>query len=251
MPKERPKGRGSAAARAFALGDRGLAGPVCVGLLVTGVATALSYGLPEAHAATGVGIAFLVATYGLVLHASSTAAVRSFGLSLGGLLEPEPLAAARLARAFGTSLAWAAVAALVTFPPFVAGYVLWNAPTAPFTPAPLPALATDVLGQIFGVALPEEAFFRGYLQNAFDRALPPRRRFLGAPLGPGVVLSSALFALGHLLTAPDPGRLAVFFPSLVFGFLRARTGGIGAAVLFHAACNLFASYLGQSYGLLP
>src|SRR5690606_34118321 len=151
----------------------------------------------------------------------------------------------------GGALAVAAVAALVTFPPFFAGYVFWNAPEGPFVPAPLPGLETDVLGQLLGVALPEEAFFRGYLQTAFDRVLPPRRRVLGAPLGAGLVLSSALFAVGHLLTAPDPGRLAVFFPSLVFGFLRARTGGIGAAVLFHAACNLFASYLGQSYGLLP
>src|SRR5690606_12046860 len=201
MPTERPKGR-SSAARAFALGDSGLAGPVCIGLLITGVATALSYGLPEAHAATGVGIAFLAATYGLVLHSGSTETVRRFGLSLGGLLEPEPLSPKRLVRAFGGALAVAAVAALVTCPPFFAGYVFWNAPEGPFVPAPLPGLETDVLGQLLGVALPEEAFFRGYLQTAFDRVLPPRRRVLGAPLGAGLVLSSALFAVGHLLTAP-------------------------------------------------
>ena len=59
----------------------------------------------------------------------------------------------------------------------------------------------------------------------------------------------AIFAVGHLLTEPYPGRLAVFFPSLVFGFLRAREGGVGASIVFHALCNLFASYLGQSYGL--
>jgi CAAX protease family protein len=60
--------------------------------------------------------------------------------------------------------------------------------------------------------------------------------------------SSALFALGHLCTEFNAARLAVFFPSLVFGFLRARTGGVGAGLVFHALCNLFASYLGQSYG---
>jgi membrane protease YdiL (CAAX protease family) len=40
----------------------------------------------------------------------------------------------------------------------------------------------------------------------------------------------------------------VFFPALLFGWLRARTGGIGAPVVFHALCNLFADYLAKSYG---
>ena len=44
-----------------------------------------------------------------------------------------------------------------------------------------------------------------------------------------------------------PARLAVFFPSLVFGFLRVRTRGIGASMLFHALCNLFSAYLLHSY----
>jgi membrane protease YdiL (CAAX protease family) len=71
---------------------------------------------------------------------------------------------------------------------------------------------------------------------------------LGAALGPGILVASALFAVGHLLTEVKPDRLAVFFPALVFGWLRARTGSIGAGVLFHAACNLFAAWLARSYG---
>ncbi|HEV8550364.1 MAG TPA: CPBP family glutamic-type intramembrane protease, partial [Polyangiaceae bacterium] len=38
-------------------------------------------------------------------------------------------------------------------------------------------------------------------------------------------------------------------PALLFGWLRARTRGIGASVALHALCNLFASYLARSYGL--
>jgi membrane protease YdiL (CAAX protease family) len=110
-------------------------------------------------------------------------------------------------------------------------------------------LARDAGSQLLGVAFPEEVFFRGYLQSALDRVWPPRFRLLGARLGPGLLVASAVFALGHLLTDPHPTRLAVFFPSLAFGFLRARSGGVGAAIVFHAACNLFASYLGRSYGL--
>ena len=57
------------------------------------------------------------------------------------------------------------------------------------------------------------------------------------------IVSSALFAVGHFFTEPHPERLAVFFPALVFGWLRARTGGIGAPALFHALCNVLASTL--------
>ena len=57
-------------------------------------------------------------------------------------------------------------------------------------------------------------------------------------------------AIGHLLTEVNPNRLAVFFPALVFGWLRSRTRGIGAGVVFHALCNLYASYLARSYGLM-
>jgi membrane protease YdiL (CAAX protease family) len=61
------------------------------------------------------------------------------------------------------------------------------------------------------------------------------------------LLTSAIFAVGHLFTELNAARLAVFFPSLVFGFLRARTKGIGASVAFHAMCNLFSAYLLHSY----
>ena len=53
----------------------------------------------------------------------------------------------------------------------------------------------------------------------------------------------------RVLTEPHPARLAVFFPSLLFGWLRARTGGIGTSVIFHAMCNLFVAVLARGYGL--
>jgi membrane protease YdiL (CAAX protease family) len=241
---------------AFLSGERGAAGPLSVAVVTTLVAVALSYGLPEAHAATGVGLCFLVAVYLLVLHHADTPTVRAYGLSLGGLFERSDDAGSKLAlpallTAAGTAIGWALLAALVIFPAFWLGYVHWYGPHTGFNAAKAPSFWGEGLGQLLGVAFPEEAFYRGYLQSALDRAWPPTRRWLGAPLGPSLWVSSALFAIGHVLTEPVPGRLAVFFPSLVFGFLRARTGGIGAALLFHALCNLFATYLGRSYGLIP
>jgi hypothetical protein len=110
-------------------------------------------------------------------------------------------------------------------------------------------LANELAAQVVIVALPEEAFYRGYLQSRFEDAWPSRGRLFGAPVGPAILVTSAVFALGHVATIRDPGRLAVFFPSLAFGWLRARTGGVGAPIAFHALCNLFSESLMRGYGL--
>jgi membrane protease YdiL (CAAX protease family) len=39
----------------------------------------------------------------------------------------------------------------------------------------------------------------------------------------------------------------VYFPSLAIGWLRARTGGIGAGVAVHASCNVFSEMLGKGF----
>lgn len=246
----RPHGQGSDVVnRALTASNPGASVPLLVAALTTLVATALSYLLPEQHAATGVGLWFLAVVYLLVLRSGDTSFIRAHGLSLGGVFESEPLSARRMLAALAVAVSWAAGMAVLVLPPFWLGYVHWYGPASPFEPASPPRFDTEVLGQLLGIAFPEEAFFRGYLQSALDRAWPPQRRVLGAPLGWGLLVASAIFAVGHLATEPHVGRLAVFFPALVFGFLRARTGGIGAPILFHAACNLFASYLGRSYGL--
>jgi membrane protease YdiL (CAAX protease family) len=221
-----------------------------VAAAVTALATALSYLLPDAWAATGVGFAFLGTTYWLVVRSDDVERIRRYGLSLGGLLEPLPLSARRLTRDAAIAIAYALAAAAIIYPCFWLGFRTWWH-VEHFRPAPLGPVINDALGQLLVIALPEEAFYRGYLQTSLERELGPRFSVsvFGTRLGLGVVLTSAIFALGHLLTELNPARLAVFFPALLFGFLRARTGGIGAALLFHAMCNLFAAYLLRSYGL--
>jgi membrane protease YdiL (CAAX protease family) len=213
------------------------------------VVTAVSRLAPDDFANTAVGAAFLAATWWLVLR-GDTEHIRAFGLSLGGLTEPEPLDPRRILGDTFRALGWALLFAAIFFPPFWLGYRWWwkvDQPLAWRLPA---ELGSRVMGQLLVIALPEEAFFRGYLQSALDGAWADKTwRILGAEIGPGLVVSAAIFAVGHVLTIPHPSRLAVFFPALLFGWLRARTGGIGAAVLFHAMCNLFSSYLAGGYGL--
>lgn len=216
-------------------------------LAVSALATAASWGLRDSIVATAVGGVFLGATWFLILRRRD-ADVRRWGLALGGVLEVPPAKWRVTFQQAAIALGWAMLLALLIFPAFAVGFArYWNVRAIAWLP-PV-KLADAVLGQLVVVALPEEAFFRGYLQTALDRAWGRRVDIFGAHVGPALLVSSALFALGHVATVPHPARLAVFFPSLVFGWLRARTGGIGAGVAFHTMCNLLSDGLARGSGL--
>ena len=105
-----------------------------------------------------------------------------------------------------------------------------------------------ILVQLLLVALPEEVFYRGYLQSRLDGLIGRDRRILGVEINvASTVLTSALFAIGHVITIQSPTRLAVFFPSLLFGWMRRATGGVLAPILFHAICNIAVQFLSQFY----
>lgn len=100
-----------------------------------------------------------------------------------------------------------------------------------------------------GVALPEEVFYRGYLQPCLMWRWPPRWGVAGTPVGHAVVLTAALFALGHFLGEWQPLRFGPFFPALLFGWLRNRSGTVMAAIGVHAGCNLFVEVFSRLYSL--
>lgn len=161
-------------------------------------------------------------------------------------------------------------ALLVTWPAFVAGFFLYYGTvcsghglvrayaeaTAPMCSAwhgwagfhlRLPdGFVVLLLSQILVVAIPEEIFFRGYLMSRFEERWPSRARFLGAAVGWPLLLSSVLFAVGHFLVDLAPARLAVFFPALVFAWMRNRAGSIAPGALFHALCNVLSEVLHDS-----
>jgi membrane protease YdiL (CAAX protease family) len=216
---------------------------------VTLAVAAIAAGLPATWHTTLVGFVFLAATWALVWR-KDDAKVRAAGLALGGLVLPGKLDARAVAGAALRSLGWALLLTAIVAVPFYFGWRAWWGPRLGFALAlrPLETM-DDVAGQLFVIALPEEAFYRGYLQSRLDEAWPPRWNVLGARVGPSLLATAAIFALGHLATVHLPARLAVFFPALVFGWLRARTGGIGAGVCFHAACNIYSQILGRGFGV--
>jgi membrane protease YdiL (CAAX protease family) len=161
------------------------------------------------------------------------------------------------------------VACLITFPAFVVGFFAFyghacgpaGAWLSPFFgrlchhwhgasggALRLPnRFALSALNQLVVVAIPEELFFRGYLLVRLERVWRPTRRWFGAPVGMALFVSSLLFALGHVAVIPNPQRLAVFFPALVFGWMRGRTSSIAAGATFHALCNVVADVMHTSF----
>ena len=97
------------------------------------------------------------------------------------------------------------------------------------------------------VALPEEFLYRGFVQQRLNRVLTRRVTILGTKVGLAVLITAALFALGHFLTDMRVDRLATFFPALVFGWLKERRGSIVGPVLFHASANVFSDILTEGY----
>jgi len=173
-------------------------------------------------------------------------------------------------RPLGTNAAVYAAAMALTVPAFTGAFVLFYdvvcAAAAHGLPAALGGLCpgtwrgwTDAhlhfpphflllaANQVVVVALPEEVFFRGYLLQRLEARFPSRRRLAGAPVGTALLLSAVLFALGHVLVDFNPQRLAVFFPALIFGWMRARTGSLAAGAAFHASCNLLSEILHTSF----
>ena len=145
----------------------------------------------------------------------------------------------------------------VVAPLFLLGYALWLRHLLPHTPGGPPAgLAFharlpggygwgNVVDQVFVTALPEEFFYRGWLQARLKRVWPGGAHIAGVVVGPAFVLTAALFAVGHLAIF-QASRLLVFFPALLFGWLRERTGTVVGSTLFHAGCNILAQVAAAS-----
>ncbi|MCA9609435.1 MAG: CPBP family intramembrane metalloprotease [Myxococcales bacterium] len=249
--------------------DRPLGEVLLVYALVTGITAGVTW-LPRAlpgmseYVSLVVGAAFLFVAVRLARRRPD--GMKRMGIDLAGLLEspsadderpPGPLGLYDLARAIRAAapsgLREAGVAlgvAAVVFPPFVVGFYYWHQPAHPFAFRLPEDFWEMALTQLLVVALPEEAFFRGYVQTRLGDRWSSKPRWLGGLVDPRVlVLQAVLFALIHFASIPHPARLAVFFPALLFGLLRAWRGGIGAAMLLHALSNVLAELLEKGFSL--
>lgn len=108
--------------------------------------------------------------------------------------------------------------------------------------------ALVALTQVLLVSFPEEFFFRGFLQESLNQIFPAQKKVFGVPFGWSCVIISLIFAFSHSVISLHWWHGFIFFPSLVFAWLKEKTGTIWASVLFHAACNVFAWWVAGHYG---
>ncbi|MCH2108757.1 MAG: CPBP family glutamic-type intramembrane protease, partial [Polyangiaceae bacterium] len=198
--------------------------------------------------------------------AREDAVLRASGLSFGGLFERTPLQPKKLISRFLSSLIWSGVILAIIALPYSWAFRYWHQIPGTFDFArafaiePIAGLGLSLpawsfieiaLMHLIVIALPEEVFFRGYLQKQLSRQFSWQRRLplLGGALTSAQIIASLLFALGHFATNLQPHRLAVFFPSLLFGWVFDRRRSVFTSALVHAGCNLLVIILVQGYGL--
>lgn len=190
-----------------------------------------------------------------------------FGLALGGLLEPlrdaqgRPLPLRRtLVRGLPLALRELLVAiacAALLFPPYALLYYVWHTQVAD---VPIAAFAWTLPAGMVGflwaqavvIAVPEEAFFRGYVQTLLmpeQRSPKPARWTQWPPplVWRAIALQALCFGLLHALVDLNPARMVVAFPGMLFGWLRWTRGGIGASVWLHVLSNGFAALLFENW----
>ena len=100
-----------------------------------------------------------------------------------------------------------------------------------------------IIYNLIAVAFFEEVFFRGYLQGRLAEYAKGSFSGTGTVFWLPVVAAAFLFALAHVAVDLDPARMAVFFPGLLFGWLRTRTGTLLAPILSHGCANVLSMLL--------
>jgi membrane protease YdiL (CAAX protease family) len=94
---------------------------------------------------------------------------------------------------------------------------------------PQPVPLQIMVFQLFGIALPEEVYFRGFLQESLGNNIR------------GVFLTSIFFTAMHLPQLAfygDWSSLLTFFPSLIMGLMYMQTSNILPSVIFHFMANI-------------
>ena len=200
-------------------------------LIAAAVVTALVAVLMNTHGAAR-GFAWLLIAVVWVSGALTAAAIQKMGRTDLGLVAPRP----------GTDLSVFLLTAAIIFPLLFLGvwFSIRHGIPLPLLPASSEMRwGTRILYQFFYVAAPEELFFRGYVQGSLRLCLKsaaPKRSGLWEPFA--LTAAAILFAGAHVAVFHSAVQVWVFFPALIFGWLRARTGGVWAPMLFHGCANV-------------
>ncbi|HXX54037.1 MAG TPA: CPBP family intramembrane glutamic endopeptidase [Thermodesulfovibrionales bacterium] len=104
----------------------------------------------------------------------------------------------------------------------------WYFFSHPGRPLALPPAGATMF-QLLAVSVPEEVYFRGFLQHRFGNTLQ------------AVLVVSFLFSFMHVpqfIFYGDKYSLLTFFPSVVMGLLYWRTSNVLSSAIFHFCSNI-------------
>lgn len=160
--------------------------------------------------------------------------------------------------AIGHEIWWSVRLSLIIFIPYVAFYIGFYWLNAEYLSQRLlfsfnipPRLWQEIATQLLVVALPEELYYRGFLQGVFLKKWPAQLFVWGLPLGRAILFTNILFASAHLMNGFSPARLLTFFPGMIFSWIVYKRKNLLSAIIFHAACNILGQILYHSLFLRP
>jgi len=98
-----------------------------------------------------------------------------------------------------------------------------------------------ILTSLILTAIPEEWFFRAYIQTQLENYLKNKRVTLSnSSTAISIITASLFFASIHVIVQNNIILLpAIFFPSLFFGYLFYKTQDIVLVILTHLISNIF------------
>ncbi|NIP53350.1 MAG: CPBP family intramembrane metalloprotease [Phycisphaerae bacterium] len=144
----------------------------------------------------------------------------------------------------GHSLALLGWACLTTFPLVVCGLWLmryWGLelPLRSVMP-PAHGWFSWLLYQFMYIAVAEEIFFRGYVQNnILKTASEITKEQRGHLQWISIIISAACFAAAHVVIQGEIISVLTFLPGLVLGWLFVQTRSLLTPILFHGLANVF------------
>ena len=109
-------------------------------------------------------------------------------------------------------------------------------------------IASTVIFQFFFAGFGEEIMFRGYMQSRLNDGFGYPWKFAGVKFGPGLLITSILFGVLHLLNPFNPlqvqyglaiwSGISSMVAGFLFGFIREKTGNVLAPSIAHGLVDL-------------
>ena len=107
---------------------------------------------------------------------------------------------------------------------------------------------------LVAIGFGEEVLYRGYIQSRINHEFGRPWKCCGVSFGPGLIVASVLFGLGHIMQLETTNLnwmfgIAAIFAGVFFGLIREK-GGVIASFIFHAFWSCIPEPIMIAFGLM-